>query len=141
MTLLRSSKFFSRCNICYQVRRPLQKDITKCQKETHSDGSESKGSDVERRALQCDQSSDPRVEGRALRVIMRDIADSTGDVPKWIVLDGDIDSMWSESPNTVMDYNEVLTLASNEGIAMTATIATGLRDLTFEDCQTGHRLW
>ena len=38
--------------------------------------------------------------------LMRELANKPGDNPKWIVCDGDVDPMWIESLNTVMDDNK-----------------------------------
>jgi len=50
--------------------------------------------------------------------IMRDISNLENEAPKWLIFDGDVDTMWIESLNTVMDDNKVLTLASNERISL-----------------------
>ncbi|XP_068180103.1 dynein axonemal heavy chain 11 [Antennarius striatus] len=54
--------------------------------------------------------------------LMREQANISHIGPKWIVLDGDIDPMWIESLNTVMDDNKVLTLASNERVPLTSSM-------------------
>ncbi|KAH7825191.1 dynein haevy chain 4, outer dynein arm beta [Monocercomonoides exilis] len=53
-----------------------------------------------------------------LSSIMRTLSEIPNQEPKWIILDGDIDPMWIESMNTVMDDNKILTLASNERIPL-----------------------
>ncbi|KAJ8288109.1 hypothetical protein COCON_G00007680 [Conger conger] len=57
-----------------------------------------------------------------LSSLMREQANISHSGPKWLVLDGDIDPMWIESLNTVMDDNKVLTLASNERIPLTPSM-------------------
>lgn len=42
-----------------------------------------------------------------LSCLMREQANNTHPGPKWIILDGDVDPMWIESLNTVMDDNKV----------------------------------
>uniref|UniRef100_G3T2Y1 Dynein axonemal heavy chain 9 n=1 Tax=Loxodonta africana TaxID=9785 RepID=G3T2Y1_LOXAF len=59
---------------------------------------------------------------RLFSSVMRELANITHEGPKWILLDGDIDPMWIESLNTVMDDNKVLTLASNERIPLNPTM-------------------
>lgn len=46
--------------------------------------------------------------------VMRDLANITHKGPKWIILDGDIDPMWIESLNTVMDDNKVSVITPQE---------------------------
>lgn len=60
-----------------------------------------------------------------LSIIMRGMSKNFADqgfydyqTHKWVVLDGDIDAVWIESMNTVMDDNKVLTLVSNERVPL-----------------------
>eukprot|EP01028_Stygiella_incarcerata_P003513 TRINITY_DN1708_c0_g1_i1.p1 TRINITY_DN1708_c0_g1~~TRINITY_DN1708_c0_g1_i1.p1 ORF type:complete len:4499 (-),score=1316.34 TRINITY_DN1708_c0_g1_i1:2775-16271(-) len=57
-------------------------------------------------------------EDGLLSSIMRDLGRMEDTNPKWIVLDGDLDTEWIESMNSVMDDNKILTLASNERIPL-----------------------
>lgn len=42
-----------------------------------------------------------------LSSLIRDLVNASTDGPRWLILDGDIDPMWIESLNSVMDDNRV----------------------------------
>lgn len=55
-------------------------------------------------------------------MIIRDMVELEHAGPKWMILDGDIDPMWIESLNSLMDDNKILTLANNERIQLKPTM-------------------
>ncbi|CDI86634.1 hypothetical protein EPH_0074210 [Eimeria praecox] len=72
---------------------------------------------------------------------MRSLGQIPDTLPKWIVLDGDLDANWIESMNSVMDDNRILTLASNERIPLKPHMRMifEIRDLKFASPATVSR--
>ena len=69
---------------------------------------------------------------------MRDLGLEKDTNPKWVCLDGDLDTNWIESMNSVMDMNKMLTLASNERIPLKPHMKMlfEIRDLRFASLAT-----
>ncbi len=65
----------------------------------------------------------------------------TDGMPKWIILDGDLDANWIESMNSVMDDNKLLTLANNGRIILKPYMRMlyEIRDLKFASPATVSR--
>lgn len=72
---------------------------------------------------------------------MRDLGEMPDTNPKWLVLDGDLDSIWIESMNSVMDDNKILTLASNERVPLKSHMSMifEIRDLKYASLATVSR--
>ena len=63
---------------------------------------------------------------------LRHLASLPNSVPKWIILDGDLDANWIESMNSLMDDNKLLTLANNDRIKMPPSMRLIFETATIE---------
>ena len=72
---------------------------------------------------------------------MRTLSEVQDTNPKWLLLDGDLDTNWIESMNSVMDDNRILTLANNERIPLKIHMRMlfEIRDLRFASPATVSR--
>jgi len=72
---------------------------------------------------------------------MRDLGQIPDIMPKWIILDGDLDANWIESMNSTMDDNRLLTLPSNERIPLKLhmKLIFEIRDLNYATPATATR--
>ena len=72
---------------------------------------------------------------------LRSLGEIPDQNPKWLLLDGDLDTQWIESMNSVMDDNKILTLANNERIPLKGHMRMifEIRDLRFASPATVSR--
>ena len=82
-----------------------------------------------------------------LSIIMRGMAKNDRDLGytesqtnKWIVLDGDVDTLWIESMNTVMDANKVFDSGEQRTHSVDATNENGMRNGFSKKREPGHRV-
>lgn len=72
---------------------------------------------------------------------MKELSENPDTSPKWIILDGDLDTNWIESMNSVMDNNKLLTLANGDRIKLKdhMWMLFEIRDLIYASAATVSR--
>lgn len=72
--------------------------------------------------VDSDNASTGEWQDGLLTTLLRSMSESSRGGQKWLILDGVLDPHWTESLNSVMDDNKILTLASNERVALSPDV-------------------